>query len=713
MKNIALVLSAALLFGCNGGLGFKKKSDSNKDGEALPRARGCLAGVVEDGITGARVDLAAGDNADNFFVLVSDSQKFADPLLSDGQAADSPNLVGEYTLCDVPVEAEFPLYVAVPGYQPFESVVLIASSRAASGSEAHQDVLSQIPTLQANIRLFPAAPAGKDYQVVVSFNGAAVEGAAVQLIPTGGHVTPISGANYLDPVVTGYKTLQGTTDASGVATFPAAQLALGARYHYLVIPVDSSTQGVADGTVTVGYVLAPSDPYALHVDLADTTADLVIVSKSTDANSHDETGALKVVFNKPVELVPDSVDGAVATLDHAVQAALVDDVPGNNASEQVTVAISGQTVTLTPKFKTSPAKAKEAALGITYSGISVRSTTGQKQVQKLQIAGTVKFYGGKNASPPTTVAANSGNNQSGDPGAMLDAPIAARVLDADAAPVAGVTVNFAVASGGGSVGAATAITDANGIAQTTWTLGTTGAQQVTASVTGIATPATFTATFSIATLTIDTGNNQTGFTTAPLADPIVVIAKDAANNIVVGGQVTFTVVNTTNGGKLRMPGTTGAGQTTYMATTNASGQAEAEWLMGAVAGTYSISAAAGDATPVTFSATSIAATLAKTSGDAQTANTATVVTNPLIVTVTDGTNPLQNVVVKFTPANAGGMCGATSGTANQTTFEATTDASGHAQAYWKLGTTSGAQAAAVQILDATSPPAVTFTATAN
>jgi hypothetical protein len=72
------------------------------------------------------------------------------------------------------------------------------------------------------------------------------------------------------------------------------------------------------------------------------------------------------------------------------------------------------------------------------------------------------------------------------------------VRDINNNPVAGVSVTFAVASGGGTVVPTTALTtDVNGIAQvTSWTLGTTaGANTLTATATGLSgSPVTFTAT---------------------------------------------------------------------------------------------------------------------------------------------------------------------------------------------------------------------------
>ncbi len=716
MKKLATSIVLLALLGCNSNLlGLRKKSDTNTNGSALPRGSGCLAGVVEDGITGARIDIAAAGKADNFFVLVSDDQQYASPLLSDGEAAEYPNLVGEYTLCGLPVESEFPIYVSVPGYQTFESVVLVPSSNAAAGSEAEQDVLSQIPTLQANVRLFPVAPAGKDYQVFVSFNGAPLAGAQVELIPTGGHVVVTSNPfdDFLDPVTTGYKTLKGTTDDAGLATFPAADLALGAVYKYLVLPVDAALQTAGTGAVSIGYVTAPSDPYTLHVDLGQVSSELVILSRSTDSNSHNEAGTLTVVFNRPVELVPDTADEQHAVLANATAAALATDVPANKASEQVTVSISGQVVTLTPNFKTKPDKTKEAALDIAYSGIRVRPTVGQKLLQQLIVAGTVNFYGGQNTVTPTTVEVSDGNNQSADPGDPLNEPIVAMVTDQDGGPVAGVTVNFTVASGGGTLTAASATTDADGLAETSWTLGAAGTQTVEAAVEGIVTPATFIATFTITNLTVDSGNNQTGVTTAPLTTTLAAIALDATTAEAVGGLVTFTVQDVVNGGKLRAPGTTGAGANALTVTTDADGKAEVEWVMGTVAGTYTVEASAGTAVDLTFTATSVVGALAMTSGDVQTDTAGSELTNPLVVTVTEGGNPVQNIKVRFTTEDTGGLLGATAGTAATNVIEVVTAANGQAQVFWKLGTDTGAQTVTVEIVGATAPPAVTFTATAN
>ncbi len=95
---------------------------------------------------------------------------------------------------------------------------------------------------------------------------------------------------------------------------------------------------------------------------------------------------------------------------------------------------------------------------------------------------------------PAALAVTAGNGQSGPAGGLLAQPVTVRVKGSDSLGVAGVTVNFAVATGGGIPSAGTATTDSLGYASVGWTLGVTaGAQSMTATVAGL-TPVTITAT---------------------------------------------------------------------------------------------------------------------------------------------------------------------------------------------------------------------------
>lgn len=84
---------------------------------------------------------------------------------------------------------------------------------------------------------------------------------------------------------------------------------------------------------------------------------------------------------------------------------------------------------------------------------------------------------------PARIEAVAGDRQSGVVGTALQESLAVRVSDVDSRPVGRVSVEWVVASGGGSVGSTVAATDDAGVARVAWTLGTiAGAQTVQATV---------------------------------------------------------------------------------------------------------------------------------------------------------------------------------------------------------------------------------------
>ena len=93
---------------------------------------------------------------------------------------------------------------------------------------------------------------------------------------------------------------------------------------------------------------------------------------------------------------------------------------------------------------------------------------------------------------PTTLAAISGDNQTGLTGETLLNPFVVEVHDQYDAAMEGVTVTFTLLTGGGSLSAETTTTDANGQAETTLTLGNEpGEYTLEVSVEGITQTVTF------------------------------------------------------------------------------------------------------------------------------------------------------------------------------------------------------------------------------
>ena len=117
-----------------------------------------------------------------------------------------------------------------------------------------------------------------------------------------------------------------------------------------------------------------------------------------------------------------------------------------------------------------------------------------EQGQTLRPFQTVEFVATAGPAPPATLTILSGDDQTGAVDSLLPQALTVEVTDAFGNPVPGVTVTFAVASGGGQVSTTAATTNSSGVATTSWTLGpSVGAQSVVAFVAGLQ-PVTFDAT---------------------------------------------------------------------------------------------------------------------------------------------------------------------------------------------------------------------------
>ncbi|MBA3393087.1 MAG: Ig-like domain-containing protein [Deltaproteobacteria bacterium] len=298
----------------------------------------------------------------------------------------------------------------------------------------------------------------------------------------------------------------------------------------------------------------------------------------------------------------------------------------------------------------------------------------------------------------TAITIASGNTQSATAGTALGAPLVVRAHDANDNPVAGVSVVFAVASGGGTLATTTATTNAMGQAQTTLTVGTTaGTNTVTASATGLS-PVTFTATGTAGAanqIAIVSGNNQSARVGTALAAPLVVGVKDANGNAVSGVSVAFAVAS--GGGSL----------SATTATTNAAGQAQSLLTLGTTAGTNTVTVTRAGLTgsPVTFTAMGTVGTatqIALVSGNNQSTTAGSALAAPFVVAVKDAAgNPIPGFAVNFAVAAGGGTLSAAS---------VVTNSLGQAQTTLTLGKTAGTNTVTANASGLTGSP-VTFTAT--
>ncbi len=180
-----------------------------------------------------------------------------------------------------------------------------------------------------------------------------------------------------------------------------------------------------------------------------------------------------------------------------------------------------------------------------------------------------------------------------------------------------------------------------------------------------------------ALMRIQRGNNQSGQTGQTLSSALLATVTDQFGNSLPGTRVEWEVV-TPNSVTL----------TQVVSTSNLQGQVSALPTMGSFAGTYQVKVSAGNAVALfSLTVTTTLASLAKVSGDGQTASQNQAFAQPLQVRVIDGAGrPVTGVPVAFVVATGRATLGATSGT---------TDSDGNASTTVRAGDASGTVTIAV------------------
>jgi len=179
---------------------------------------------------------------------------------------------------------------------------------------------------------------------------------------------------------------------------------------------------------------------------------------------------------------------------------------------------------------------KTDSTGLASAGLTLGTTTGADTVQATtpRLPGTVVVFAAQaNPGAVTALARDSGDAQTGGSGTLLPVALVVRAVDRYGNAVPGVTVSWAIASGGGSITPASSVTNAQGRTRAQWTLGSTaGTETATASVGGALT-VTFTATAVVpaasVTVTPNPASVASGATQQMTATP-----KDAGGNVLTG-----------------------------------------------------------------------------------------------------------------------------------------------------------------------------------
>lgn len=295
---------------------------------------------------------------------------------------------------------------------------------------------------------------------------------------------------------------------------------------------------------------------------------------------------------------------------------------------------------------------------------------------------------------PAQIAVSAGNNQTGEAGAVLPAPIVFVVSD-NQGPLAGVRVVFSLPDQVGSLLKAEDTSKADGTVRATWMLGgALGDQHLLAKVAGADfPPAQARAIVSPGPVALVTPTSE--------ATQLVVVGRVVPSSPTV--RVTDAYGNPRAGEPVRFFDPTGASTVDGgTATTDANGTAAVRsWKIGARAGSYSLLARAGVQSSATFSAIGVPASTQIAGGNGQTANIGTLVAEaPAVIALDDQNQPLVNVPVSFAVSQGGGQL------VNAT---AVTGPDGVARVdAWILGSAPGANTLVATVLGV---PDLTFQAT--
>lgn len=325
------------------------------------------------------------------------------------------------------------------------------------------------------------------------------------------------------------------------------------------------------------------------------------------------------------------------------------------------------------------------------------------------------------AGPAHTIQVYSGNAQTAVNGTQLSNPLTAKVIDASGNAVSGVSVTFAVVSGGGSiVTSQPVVTDAGGQAATTVLLGATiGAQTFSATMpSGTVTTATFseTATAQSTSLRIYkrtganclTGAVAVGATALAIGDvlDLCAVVVNTSNLIVAEVPATWWTTGTLSPANLTFSGGNPGINSSFSPTTISSGTINALVTDPVVIAANNITATTAATGQLINTLPLTPANISIVAGNNQTGQVGTNLSTQLKVLVTNASSvAVPGVNVTFAVASGGGSI--------VTAQPAVTDSNGFAYTTVQLGGLVGSGHSFTATMPSGTTTQVLFSATAT
>ena len=360
---------------------------------------------------------------------------------------------------------------------------------------------------------------------------------------------------------------------------PVVSITSPSNLSYLNITPTTVTGTVDDptATVTVNSVQAAvvNGSFSVALPLAE-GPNVVTASATTQAGATGTASAQVTLDTTPPRVtITSPPDGFVTTAEKISVAGSINDiVVGTVNEEQAQVAVNGAQAEVANRTFLAP----DVPLAV---GENVIKAVGRDRVGN---SFTTLVTVTRQATTQARIILVSGNNQAGQVGAQLAAPLVVSLKDEAGQPAAGKTVVFKVTQNDGMVSAGgdpaptiLATTNAQGEARGNWKLGLragAGGNSVDAYAVGFEGTAIFNASGAqgqAGKVIVDTGNDQLGVINKPLPKPLIAVVTDEGHNRLADVPVTFTVKE--GGGSFD-------GNTTFTVKTDSDGRAAATLTLG-------------------------------------------------------------------------------------------------------------------------------------
>ena len=326
-----------------------------------------------------------------------------------------------------------------------------------------------------------------------------------------------------------------------------------------------------------------------------------------------------------------------------------------------------------------------SVVSLDSAGIATAHTPG-RTIVTADVDGVVAHAALSVVAAPATITLLAGAGQHARAGRALPQNVVVRVISRRGLPVNGALVTFRLAEGDGALEPASALSDADGRARTSWTLGgLPGSQSLIATVRHL--DSTIAVTAEADPLPANTraaivGEHPSGAAALTLANPVQLRITDSSGRVLPDVPVSWHALDGT--------------AEPLAPRTDSAGIARARWTLGPAAGTQRLRAQVGTPhggaaiPPVTFAATALAGAAARmvvVSGDRQRGTVGAPLRRPVVIRVLDAAG---NGV-----ADAALAVSVPSGTMLDTLVR--TDSNGSALLHWTLGRSAGSHTLGVRL----------------